>query len=196
MFRKISQDHPTILLDELDTIFRGGVGYEGLRAIINAGNRRGSTVTRCDGSYGTIEYETFGPKVLAGIDTGFIPDTILDRSVVIRMRKRSGEPVSRLRPRLAEREVAPLLATLEMWALVAEGELGRIEPELPDELSDRSQDAWEPLLAIAEFAGDEWTSRANSAATCLSAPSASEIETDQVDELLPGMRGLMEGMPV
>jgi Protein of unknown function (DUF3631) len=41
------------------------------------------------------------------------------------------------------------------------------EPELPDELSDRMQDVWEPLLAVAELAGDEWANRARTAAVDL-----------------------------
>jgi hypothetical protein len=49
MFRKLEQDHPTLLLDEVDALFgtkRQADSYEGLRAIVNAGNRRGTTVPR------------------------------------------------------------------------------------------------------------------------------------------------------
>lgn len=193
MFRKIDEDRPTLLLDELDTIFRGGVRHEALRAILNAGNRRGSTVTRCDGKFGTREYETFGPKVLAGIDTGFIPDTILDRSIVVRMRKRAGEPVARLRPRVAEREVAELAATIQTWSLVVGDELARSEPDLPDCLSDRAADAWEPLLAIAEFADGAWPERARAAARSLSAPHADVEEDSQMGGLsiLPALQVVM-----
>src|SRR5205823_998737 len=43
IFRKIDKDRPTLLLDETDAIFgkRNGENYEGLRALLNAGNRRG-----------------------------------------------------------------------------------------------------------------------------------------------------------
>ena len=33
-------------------------------------------------------------------------------------------------------------------------------PHLPDELDDRAQDCWEPLLAIADLAGGDWPGRA------------------------------------
>ena len=40
---------------------------------------------------------------------------------------------------------------LEQWSRDAVEALTGIEPALPDELSDRAQDAWEPLIAIAEL---------------------------------------------
>jgi hypothetical protein len=39
-------------------------------------------------------------------------------------------------------------------------ELRRARRELPDELDDRAQDIWEPLLAIADLAGGDWPTRA------------------------------------
>lgn len=183
LFRRMSEDQPTLLLDELDTIFKGGSSYEALRAVLNAGNRRGSTVTRCDGKWGTREYETFGAKVLAGIDTGFLPETILDRSIVIRMRKRSGESIERLLPRVAAQEAAPLAYTLSQWALVVQDELAKIEPVLPPGLSDRACDAWEPLISIASFASDEWSERAQAAARELCGVAAEK----PTSELLPGL---------
>jgi hypothetical protein len=41
-------------------------------------------------------------------------------------------------------------------------------PNLPDELDDRAQDMWEPLLAIADVAGGDWPQRAWKAALELS----------------------------
>ena len=41
------------------------------------------------------------------------------------------------------------------------------EPALPDALSDRAQDGWEPLLAIADLAGGVWPDRSRQAAVSL-----------------------------
>ena len=50
LFRKINQDTPTVLLDEIDGVFgSSSERTEPLRAILNGGNRRGATVTRCVG---------------------------------------------------------------------------------------------------------------------------------------------------
>jgi hypothetical protein len=198
LFRRMSEDQPTLLLDELDAIFRGGAGHEALRQVLNAGNRRGSTITRCDGAWKTIEYDTFGAKVLAGIDTGFLPETVLDRSIVIRMRKRApdADPLRRLRPRATAAEAAPLANTLRGWALVTTEALAKLEPEIPAALSDRAADAWEPLLAIADFAAGVWPDRARSAAQALSAPAEGPIRPDTSPEptpgLLPGFARLFE----
>jgi hypothetical protein len=48
------------------------------------------------------------------------------------------------------------------------------EPEIPDALSDRAADSWEPLLAIADLAGGDWPERARRAALTLSAGPVEE----------------------
>ena len=88
-YRHIHAKMPTLLLDEVDTTFnvRTRDRYEGLRALLNAGNRRGSHVPRCIGSSGKlVNFNVFCPKVLAGI--GMLPDTVADRSVPIRLERR------------------------------------------------------------------------------------------------------------
>ncbi|MEZ5077146.1 MAG: hypothetical protein R2725_06875 [Solirubrobacterales bacterium] len=78
-YRKIDLDQPTLLLDEIDTIFnsKSADRYESLRAILNSGHRRGITVPRCLGT-GTEfqEFSVFCPKVIAGI--GSIPETVAE----------------------------------------------------------------------------------------------------------------------
>ena len=50
-------------------------------------------------------------------------------------------------------------------------------PHLPDELDDRAQDCWEPLLAIADLAGGDWPARARAAAIALSSGEAREDDS-------------------
>jgi len=57
-----------------------------------------------------------------------------------------------------------LRAKLETWGDAKVEILVDAEPDLPDELGDRQQDSWEPLLAIADLAGEEWPERARTAA--------------------------------
>src|SRR5215210_7309501 len=73
-FRKIAQDTPTLLLDEVDAIFGSGKAareHEGLRALLNAGfRRRGSTIPRCVGEGSKIraeDFATFCAKAFAAI---------------------------------------------------------------------------------------------------------------------------------
>jgi hypothetical protein len=200
LFRKIEQAEPTLLLDEIDAIFGSNTERtEPLRACLNAGNRRGASVARCVGKGTKMEvkdFSVFCPKVLAGIDTGRLPETIQDRAVMLHMkRRREGEHVERLRYRFAVEEAAPLRTDLEAWAAGAVEELRDAIPELPDELGDRQADAWEALLAIADLAGGDWGDRARSAAVALSA-TADGDEVGRGTQLLVGIRGALDGREV
>ena len=172
MFRKIAKHRPTMLLDEIDAVFGSHTERtEPLRAILNAGNRPGTTVARCVGEGKDVEdFPIFCAKVLAGIDSGHrIPDTIRDRAVTIHMQRKTGaEQVERFRHRDADAEAAPIREALERWAVGAVDRLLDANPDLPPELDDRAAEAWEPLLAIADMADGEWPARARSAAIALS----------------------------
>ena len=47
-------------------------------------------------------------------------------------------------------------------------------PTIPSELGDRAADVWEPLLAIADLAGEAWPDRARAAAVALSGGDSNE----------------------
>ncbi len=157
---------PTLMLDEADTIFgpRTAERYEGIRAILNAGNRKGTPVLRVklDGKRREVEsFDVYGPKAIAGI--GDLPPTVADRSIPIRLRRRaSDEPVARFRRRTAEAEAKPLAYPWHDLRITT-------EVPVPDELPDRAADSWEPLLAIADAAGGTWPKRARDSAIALSA---------------------------
>jgi hypothetical protein len=160
----------TLLLDELDAVFRDHSDkYEEVRAVINAGHRRGATVPRSvpgpKGTWLVKQFPVFGPKALAGI--GKLPDTVTDRAIPVRMLKRKrSEPVEKFRVRTATGEAASIVAGL-VAALAAQPPA--FEADLPLELPDRAADAWEPLLAIADAAGGVWPARARGAAVVLHA---------------------------
>jgi hypothetical protein len=197
MFRKIEQSTPTLLLDEIDALFNSNTERtEPLRAVLNAGNLRGSCATRVVGQGTKMEardFSTFCPKVLAGINTGKLPETIKDRAVILDMKRRvEGEHVDRLRHRFAVEETRPLRAELEAWAPSVTDHLGDAIPELPDALSDRAGDAWEPLLAIADHAAGDWPARARTAAIGLSS-GGDDGELGRGAQLLAAMRRAMSG---
>ena len=164
-----------MLLDEADAIFgpRTAERYEGLRAILNAGNRQGTPVLRVklEGRRREVdEFDVFGAKVIAGI--GKLPDTVTDRSIPIRMKRRApGERVARFRRRTAEQAAIPVREWLESVAAVP------VVPDVPvpEALNDRAADSWEPLLSIADAAGGEWPARARLAAIVLSADDELDV---------------------
>jgi 5S rRNA maturation endonuclease (ribonuclease M5) len=166
LFRKVEASAPTLLVDEVDATFgKDSTATEGLRAIYNSGYRKGSTVPRCVGNDHEVrDFRVYCPKVFAGIKK--LPDTVADRSipVVLRRRAPTERVPDRFRIAVAKAALGPLRAALAAWGEAHAGELAGAYPDLPDELTDRGQDAWEPLLAIADLAGVRWGARARAAA--------------------------------
>ena len=170
LFRAIEAAPLTILFDEVDAIFGPKArDREDLRAMLNAGYRKSGKVDRCVGEHAKFKVQTFSvfcPVALAGI--GQLPDTVQDRAIPIRLRRRRvDDPVEKLRLRLIEPEAAELRTDLTNVFQHAIETLGESKPEMPDGLPDRAQDVWEPLMAIADLAGDDWPAVARDAATWL-----------------------------
>lgn len=193
LYRKISKDRPTLLLDETDALFnqRGDSRMEAVRALLNSGSRRGVTVPRCldPKSDKLIDFEIFCPKALAGIGT--LPETVGDRSFLIQMkRKRRSDSAERFRLRDVEKEARNLRARLEAWASSRVTALRSARPDLPAGLGDRGADGAEPLLAIADLAGGAWPGRARRAILALAGERAEEDESDGV-QLLSDIRRIL-----
>ncbi len=167
IFRKLAQEQITLLFDEVDTIFtkRGKDDQnEDLRALLNAGYRRGASIPRCVGPRHDVqEFAVFAAVALAGI--GDLPDTIMTRSIVIKMRRRTArEVIEQYRVRLHEQEGHALRDQLAGWAKSVGSTVGESWPALPEGVTDRRAEAWEPLIAIADAA---WRHLAGSGACCL-----------------------------
>jgi hypothetical protein len=174
LFRAVDELHPTLLIDEADAVFpaRGGRNGDGsreeLRGLVNSGYRRGDSTLRIGGkSRDQLEkFDSFGPKAFAGI--GELPDTIADRAIPIRLqRKPKSVSLERFRYRIVRGEAVPVADRLVAALQGLDEMLACAHPLLPDQLSDRAQDIWEPLLAIAEYAGGYWPNRALAAAVQL-----------------------------
>jgi hypothetical protein len=167
IFRKLAQQQVTLLFDEVDTIFtaRGKDDQnEDLRALLNAGYRRGASIPRCVGAQHDVQdFAVFAATALAAI--GDLPDTVMTRSIVIRMRRRAaGEKIEQYRVRVHEAEGHALRDGLALWAARVGDAAGEAWPSLPDGVVDRRAEAWEPLIAIADAAGGDWPERARVAA--------------------------------
>lgn len=173
LFRVIDDRKPTVLIDEVDTIFGSRARErEDLRGLLNAGYRRGAPVYRMGGPKMTElqSFQTFCPKLLAGL--GSLPETLASRCITIAMRRKArSESAERFRERDARDNSGSLVERLGSLATHADS-LRDARPKLPDALSDRAQDVWEPLLAIADLAGGVWPDRARCAAVALSTGEA------------------------
>ena len=175
--RSIGQDPPTLLVDEADTLWgtrKQADANEDLRGLLNAGHQRNRPMLRWDITSRTAEQlDTFAMALLAAI--GELPDTIMDRAVVVRMRRRApGEQVDPYRTRRDAPPLHDLRERLASWARAHLRQLQQATPAMP--LEDRAADTWEPLIAIADLAQGDWPARARDAAQAMTQAEAQQEE--------------------
>lgn len=193
LFRAVEHWQPTLFIDEADTFFRENAELHGM---VNAGYQRGGHVLRSEATGDTFEprmFSVYGAKSIAGIALErHLPDSTMSRGIVFGMRRKlPHESVERLR--YAEDAIfARLGSQLARFALDYAQQIRQCRPVLPDALSDRGQDNWEPLFAIAACAGPVWLQRATAAALKMSA--ASETVASAGNDLLADIKDVFDGM--
>jgi hypothetical protein len=188
LFRKVdaSEGRPTILYDEIDTVFGPKAKEnEEIRGLLNAGHRRGAVAGRCvvrGQIVQTEEIPAYCAVALAGLVN--LPDTILTRAVVIKMKRRGpSEKVVSFRRRVHEPVGRAIRTKIEAWATaLAATELPW--PDLPADVVDRTADVWEALLVIADLAGGDWPQRAREAAVALVAAARNSTPSLRIQLLI------------
>ena len=181
VFRITDKHCPTLILDEAETFVTSDKTE--LIGILNAGYRRRSAyVDRCDGDKHEVRrFSAWSSKVVGMIGSiGTIRDTLQDRSIAIRMRrKRRDEKLHRLRHDRID-EFVVLCRQAARWATDNIDALRAADPDLPDVLHDRAQDNWRPLIAIADRLGGDWPKKARKAAVALCGGSEDDEESGGV----------------
>jgi hypothetical protein len=166
VYRVIEDWKPTLLIDEADTFLNSDKNEE-LLGIFNAGHKRAMAyVTRCVGEdHKPRRFNCFGPKAYGMI--GRPPDTLLSRSIMVRLvRKNKDDVVEDLllseRPELAQ-EFTDLKRKIKRWVndhqdFIATLKLSEIG------LTNRIRNNWSSLLKIAATASTSWAEKATTAA--------------------------------
>lgn len=144
-------DRPTVMLDEIDCVYRGtGQGNQALRGILNAGYSKGGVVYRTAGQQ-VVSYDVYSPKIVAGIDNGKLPTTLLDRSIAITLQRKDA---GSLEPFIAHMtNTDAILDSIEEWSDENFGALVTYPLETIPELGDRVSQLAHPLLAVANTFG-------------------------------------------
>ena len=198
LYRKISKEQSTLLLDEADTAFSGDKEYsEALRGILNSGFHFKGNTTICVGQgakIDVVEFSTYGAKAIAGINR--LPDTIASRSIPIRLKRAPRGKVQKFEERLPE-VTAPLHELRTRIEQFADGVAERVRnarPKMPEELSDRQADVTSSLVAIADIVGGEWPDLARRALVALMTSGA--IPQSIGEQLLGDIRKVFEDKAV
>jgi hypothetical protein len=195
IFRKISADRPTLMLDEIDAqLGDDAEKASAIRSILNAGYQAGPTATvlRCEGPrHDVCEFNVFGAKAFAGINERTLHSTTLDRCIHIGMqRKRKGEG-EKFVPHRVEGESKELRAGIAAFTQCHLEELRELDPEFPGELGDRGEEIWGPLFAIAHVAGGDWPERVRRA--CLAVQTGLAVEDENIAvQLLADLRFIFD----
>lgn len=162
IFRGVELWRPSLLIDEADRLPKDN---EELTGIINAGHRKRTAFVirnvKVNDEHEPRKFSTWAPMALAAI--GRMADTIMDRSVVIHLRRKApGEQVQKIPMDLFERNHSRRRRCLR-WAEDAAEQLRNTQVQLPQHGNDRMLDNWLPLFAIAEAVGGEWPGRVRAA---------------------------------
>lgn len=184
MFRMIEARRPTLFLDEVDTIYSGAKNEE-LRGVLNSGYKHNGRVARVDDKSedGFRDYSTFCPKVLAGIDNGQVPSTVMDRAITIRLVKAAPGVIQPFYTEDVEELAEELTEEIGAWYGANSDRLAdrTQRPAAIDGLSDRQNDIIRPLLTIADTIPG-WHERARIALTAVFRGQATPL-TQQAEAL-------------
>lgn len=149
IYAAIKEQAPVIFLDEAETLSREDAS--GMRAILNAGYRKGATVPRWS-RQGVVEWPVYCPKVFILI--GDVFDTLRDRAILIEMWR--GEPPQRFSYQHAKAEGNALGVTIQAAVQAAAAEIvRRYETTTLAFLQDRDEELWLPLFAVCRVVAPE-----------------------------------------
>ena len=174
IFRTIEKFTPTLLIDEADTFLKNN---DEMRGILNSGHTRASAfVIRLEGdNHEPVKFSTWGPKAIGMIGT--LPDTLEDRSIVIQLaRKMPSEKIIKTGLDFAE-SCIDIRSKCSRWAIDNLARLKSISVSVPTSGSDRADDNWYPLFAIANVIGGDWPEKVAKAMPQLVSASDDAIGT-------------------
>ncbi len=183
-FRIAAKYHAALFFDEVDTWLAEDTKREFV-GFLNASFTRGGMFTRVVGDDHDVKsFPVFGPRAFAGIGTR-LADATRSRCVRAALQKKpphiSVAPVSTTSPATAQwanplrsRLATAVAASVPLLADMLEGD----GPTIPPGVEDRSADAWRPLLALAEVAGDHWPDTARAACLALTRQAAEQDEDE------------------
>ena len=161
LFRTVDQIHPTLIIDEADTLF---LRKPDLLHITNAGWIRGTKVARVvQGA--TYYFDPFCPKIIGSKGLA-MPPTLAGRSIVIKLWPRLPDEGIEDFSFKDDPEFEELRRRLARWSADNAVALADSKPDMPAGFRNRLAANWKLLFAIADHAGSSQLAR--EAATRLS----------------------------
>jgi putative DNA primase/helicase len=163
----------TLLIDEADKLLNT---RSELSTLLKGGFQRNGTVMRSG-----MTYNLWSPKVVAKI--GPIEDPPLaSRCIPIQMvRKLQSEYRERLHTIRHAADFESVKKRCESWAPDSVHVLSSLDPTTPDTFGARQREKWEPLFAIGELAGSQWSAKSQQAAVAI---ESAALEDEDIGSML------------
>jgi putative DNA primase/helicase len=153
IFRAIEEFKPSFIIDEARFLRDN----KDMQDLVSGGYiKEMAFVLRCDGEDNRMRrFSTWCPKILALIGSS-VSDTIDDRSVIVKMDRKSPQVKVKKIPLNFYDECLVIRQKCKRWADDNFTKLMMARPQVPESNNDRLTDKIEPLFAIAEIAGGHW----------------------------------------
>jgi putative DNA primase/helicase len=176
LYHVISKGNLTVLVDELDSI--SDEQRDAICNIFKGGFQSNGTahrMTERNGEQVEIEFRTFCPKMIATITLDKLDKPTRSRTIGIRMQRK---PRSQKVEKFRRVDGTVLQRKCMRWAQDNTEAISHVPPMNVDECAtDRQEDVWEPLVAVAQVAGGVWEKRIRLAARQLTGNSDGASET-------------------
>tara|TARA_R110002051_G_scaffold3134_1_gene16902 strand:- start:3111 stop:4535 length:1425 start_codon:yes stop_codon:yes gene_type:complete len=183
LFRSIESYKPTLFIDEIDTFINDN---EGIRGVLNAGHSRDNPyIIRCVGDdHEPVPFNVFGAKAISGI--GRIPDTLVDRSIPLTLRRKMRDETKKRVRDLPLDVTSVIQSQLARWSDDNMLAVKEADPVLPISINDRAQDNWQILFKIAMLLGEGWLEKAHK--SCVEISGSDSDEPSSNEQLLSDIR--------
>lgn len=204
LFRLAQKYHPTIFIDEADSFLSKD---DDLQGVIKCGIERGrAMVYRLEktgsGNFSERRFDCFGMKAISGISAKNISDTITDRCITIELkRKLQAEIMPKVR-NVSNEYWNVIKSKCAAFAIDAAAWLEKNNPAIPQDISDRDADKWEPLISIAEYLDYAYPSEesptfyGDKARICASVLSNTDDDLPFKVELLADIRDILSDLNI
>lgn len=171
----------TVLIDEVDRSLspdKDGVGD--LLAVLNSGYKRGGTrpvlMPDGDGGWTARELPTYAPVCMAG-NSPRLPDDTRSRTLRVLLLPDLEDSVAESDWELIEGDARALGQRLADWAADVAEQVRTDRPPLPEGVTHRARERWNPLKRVAVAAGGRWPD----AADALALIDLARMEEDKED---------------
>ena len=181
--RIVNQKKPTLLFDEVDAIFGSNRNHspdqKEIIAFLNAGFEHGGVTHKSNkNNHQPEEFDAFCPKAFASIGADVLPAPTRSRSIHIPMARKTKEDKSERNTKRNrdkhQKTIDQIIKDLNEWS----EDTACFEQvlDLPEELTDRGHDIYEPLFQIAYDAGADWLETFTETAKYMSSKKSNVIE--------------------